>query len=486
MDEDLHIGDVFIPKKDHPFFPLFCPKPTVRILFYTDDFSVILNNTSDFGVGILRDLIMSKNTFYVTFDIDLVNRHDGGHAARKITPALLGSYDQVWFFGVLQCNLPGQQENELTNPEVASLEAWMASGGVLITGDHANRRPGGADPGLDPFVNLGRAIGHGVPRAGDLRQWEGGPTAISTSSHNTQVPDGVHNLDDLTLQDDAIPQGLILRQYPLWRYPWWKRSWRPHPLFCGRAGPIAVFPDHMHEGQLTIPSTFPTPRWPSGPWGQPRPEVVARGTDKRNGSLYGVLTAYDGSSAGVGRVVADATWHHYFNVNLWGFPPGPVLDEIADYYVNLAVWLSPPFKRRAMRCWNWWWLAHNPTVRMVYGNSIAILGATAYDVLGRVASQCALSEFIWPFPFPEQVLERPLPPEELVIGSILQRYYEAFESIEAGGDVPDSNELVADGIRAAHKSHLAELGSILEEARGVEEALEQGLRLVESGDEAAR
>jgi hypothetical protein len=491
MTDDPRIGEIPIPKEDHPLFRWFCPKPTVRILFYTDDFSVLLNNVSSFGVGILRDLIVNHNTFYANFDIHLLNRHDPSHAANKLTPALLSSYDQVWFFGVRQANLqaagglPAEPENELTGPEVTALQAWMGTGGVLITGDHANPRPSRADPALDPLVNLGRALGYRVPRAGELRRWEGLPDASILGSHNTQVPDGVSNLNDLTLQDDALPQALILKRYPLWSFPPWLRRSRPHPLFCGRKRPITVFPDHMHEGELVIPTAFPAGTWPSGVWGQPLPEVIARGTDKRNGNVYGVSTAYEGSAAGVGRIVADSTWHHYFNINLQGFPPGPVLDDIADHYVNLAVWLSPPGKRWAMRCWTWWWLAHNPSVQMVFGHPLHILGFNAYNVLGQVASQCTITEFVWPFPWFAPLHERyPWPPEEFVLGGILQQYHEAFELAEAGQEAPGQEELIVRGLRAATEAHMTELRATVEAAQNVQQFVEEGLRFVTEGRES--
>jgi hypothetical protein len=130
------IEDLLIPDKLHPWWPWFCPRPTVRILFYTDNSGVTLDDSQDFGVNRLRDLILGHNTFYAAFVVDVVNRHAGGHAAHKLTSAVLAQYHQVWFFGVLQANLPSQPENELTDPEVTALRAWMdAGGGVLMTGD---------------------------------------------------------------------------------------------------------------------------------------------------------------------------------------------------------------------------------------------------------------------------------------------------------------------------------------------------------------
>jgi len=488
--------DVLIPDTDHPLFWFFCPRPTVRILFYTDNSSVQLSTVPDFGVGTLRDLITTHNTFHAFFSVDLINRHDGGHAQRKITPGLLAEYDQVWFFGVEQANqLPFAPENELTDPEVDALRDWMGSmgrqGGVLITGDHSNPRPFGADPALDPLVNLGRALGHRVPRAGKLRLWEGLPSSDFTSpplfdanTHDTQVPDGIHNLNDLTLQDDSLPQQLLLTKYSLgWGFPFWLRRYRPHPLFCGRSGPIEVYPDHMHEGALDFPSSYPASDWPSGLFGQPRPEVVARGTDKRAAApgVYDLVSAYDGAQASVGRIVADSTWHHYFNVNLRGFPAGPVLNAIADYYVNLAVWLSPPGVRRAMNCWLWWYLAVHPAVRMVAGNSLALLGQTAFDVLGRRASQCAITEFVWPFAISVEYREKfPWPPEELALGAVINEYHHAFDTALSGeNELPDRDELVRRGLTLAYEEHMRMLSRAAEAARGLPEAFDALFRVMD-------
>jgi hypothetical protein len=346
-------------------------------------------------------------------------------------------------------------------------------GGVLVTGDHANPRPPDAvDGSLDPLVNLGRSLGHRVPRAGRLRRWEGLPSADPSAdphhTYNTQVPDGLGTaLDNLTLQDDAHPQRLLLTRYPTgFTWPFWLRRYRPHPLFCGRSGPIDVFPDHMHEGALDFPSSYPADEWPSGPSGQPLPEVVARGTDKRFARTYDLVSAYDGEPAAVGRVVADTTWHHYFNVNLRGFPAGPVRDAIADFYINLAVWLSPPAQRRAMRCWFWWYLAVHPAVHMMKGNPIAVLGQTAMDVLGRRASRCMITELAWPFRVPHEYRWKfPWPPDELVLGGVIRRYHEILDRADDGEkDLPGREHLVQDGVALAVQEHLDGLRELADTA----------------------
>ncbi|WP_143139126.1 hypothetical protein [Lentzea waywayandensis] len=462
-------GNVLVPSRGHPWFPWYCPKPTVRILCYTDHPQVNFELAPDFGLRQLRDLIVSHNTFHANFDIDVLDRHAGGHAKNLLTTDLLRNYDQVWLFGFEQCDRSSAPHNELTDAEVAALDDWMgpaAQGGVLITGDHANPRPGDAtDAGLDPLLNLGRALGHRVPRAGRLRRWEGLPSADPSTdprfTHNTQVPDGLGTpLDNLTLQDDAFPQRIRLTPYPIGRpWPWLPVRHRPHPLFCGRSGPIEVFPDHMHEGALAFPASYPEDEWPSGPHGQLLPEVVAFGTDKRFARTYELVSAYDGTPASVGRIVADTTWHHYFNVNLRGFSAGPVRDAIADFYVNLAVWLSPPALRHRMRCWFWWTLATHPAVQMVKGHRIPVLGRTAVDVLDGHAGQCLLTELTWPFHVPvEHRAKVPWPPDDVVIGGVVKHYHDAFDRALGGDqDLPDINALVHNGVQLAVDEHVAQL-----------------------------
>lgn len=481
------LPDFVVIDQSHDLFPLFCVKPTVRILFYTDSASVQMNTTADFGVGKLRNLILNNNPFYVNFQIDLLNRHAGGHAMNKLTPTLLASYDQVWFFGVLQANVPGAPENELVASEVTALRTWMNDGGVLMTGDHANPKPPGSAAGLDPLVNLGRAIGFKVPRAGQLRKWEGLPSANAPAgNHNTQVPNPPGNfsdIDTLNPQDDEVPQQLNLRTYGIGFFPYLFKS-RPHPLFCGRNGVIRVFPDHMHEGMLTIPSTL-NAEWPAVGARRPGPKIIAWGTDKRNGSVYPVVSAYDGNPVNVGRIVADSTWHHYFNVNLRGFPvnadgtPGTALAKIANFFVNLAVWLSPKAKRQAMRCSILWYVANHPQVLEVKYSHLYVVGKTAYDVLGRYASQCEIWQFLEPpiFVDEREFPELPFPPEEFVLGGIIQQYHLAIDEATLGKKAPPAEQLREAGIRLAFDFHATEL-------QRISGAMKTGLRLYLGRDAA--
>lgn len=460
-------GNIVTPTEDDPLLPLFAAPPTVRILLYTDDSRFNLDAeppNNDFGLRPMHDLIVNNAPWFVNFEFEWMNRHNTGHARYLLTEDHLARCDEVWFFGGTRyANDLQNPNNELTDTEVNALRSWMGrthQGGVVITGDHSNRVQG-------VLLNLGRALGYRIPRARELRKWEGPPDAIS-DIHNTQVPDGVHRIDDLALQQDERPQQLILKKYtrepiPIPEPPipdpqvqWPPRPLpRPHPIFQGRTGDITVYPDHMHQGELVIPATFPIDVWPKGLAGQPLPEVIASGTDKRNGRVYGVVTAYDGHRANVGRIVAHGTWHNKVRANLRGFPPGgPTLNAITESFVNEAVWLSSPSRLREMRHAVVWWAANHPAVDMVAGNSISIVGITAYNLLQQVASEGIITELIWPSQLsPELGEPYPWHIDALVLGGIVDQYHQAFAAARAGERVPSPDELAIRGVQAAHKAH---------------------------------
>ena len=64
------------------------------------------------------------------------------------------------------------------------------------------------------------------------------------------------------------------------------------------------------------------------------------------------ICAYDGQPANVGRVVTDATWHHFVNINIkpgMSALTGRNLADIKQYYANLATWLMPKEARLCRR-----------------------------------------------------------------------------------------------------------------------------------------
>jgi hypothetical protein len=217
----------------------------------------------------------------------------------------LSVYSQIWLFGI---NREGP--DPLDQDELKALAQFMdQGGGVFATGDHQN---------------LGQAMCAEVPRVRSMRRWyhpnpgpNGEPVApdqTDDTRHDTVVMPGV--------QEDAIPQPI--------RPNWYRRrsggglihrvDSYPHPLLCGPEGVIEYLPDHMHEGLCEVPGDlaqsftfagYATVEYPGAAGGGEVPRIVAwartRNTDNAE---FGVVAAYDGHPAGVGRVVVDATWHH--------------------------------------------------------------------------------------------------------------------------------------------------------------------------------
>ena len=111
---------------------------------------------------------------------------------------------------------------------------------------------------------------------------------------------------------------------------------------------------------------------------------------------FGVLGAYDGHPQSVGRIVVDATWHHWFNVNLRGFDTASAhFAQIRNYYWNVALWLAGKDKQQAM--FN---TAVHGLVRLQPWNELSPatdvgwLGFSGLDAIGRRASQCVAVEWL--------------------------------------------------------------------------------------------
>jgi len=133
-------------------------------------------------------------------------------------------------------------------------------------------------------------------------------------------------------------------------------------------------------------------------------------TATNTGREFGVISAYDGHNVEVGRVVADSTWHHWFDINLKGHTgyPAPytgfvatpagneALKKIDAYYLNVGVWLSPPAVQAAMRRAAWWAILWSDVVVELPQNApIWYYGQVGIDALGRRASRCAVASWIF-------------------------------------------------------------------------------------------
>jgi len=371
-------------------------RTTIRILFYCDDADeswVSANKATgnarrgfkdEFGLGLLKTTLENQSNLFTRYKVDVLNRYYDYDAEgnivknpallqnpHKLSKSLLDKYSQIWIFGMHYGNgmevapnfdgvLFDQQakDQELTSEEVAQLRDWMdAGGGVLITGDHSNWIAAQAG-----YYNLGRALGKNIPRAGEMRIWMGNPVSQGNQQELYHVDTaGDNDMRNMPKQEDNQPQttrvsyvrrvrrepiGGVLGTATILEY-------RPHPLFeaplstDNPSGVVDIFPDHVHEGALRIPANLDDKDWPKH-FGQPlKPEVVSWGTNKAWGANLqevGLVAAYNGKLCRVGNIVADATWHHYINVNLIGFvnsdnTPDKTLRRLGQYYANLAHYL---------------------------------------------------------------------------------------------------------------------------------------------------
>jgi hypothetical protein len=383
------------------FYPWWRRPAHVRILMYADDV-VRFDGGPFLGLEYVTSLLKSRSYPYVHFDIASAHR-DGTDptasipGAKKLTDLdIVNNYDEIWFFGF-------SSTPSLSAPEVAALEAFMAApkfGGVLATGDHAD---------------FGRGIAGQIPRAGAMRQYPAPPASFPV--WNTTLMEGpdTNASFDFDDQSDDKPQTIRWKRYRLSPLFAFERRYRPHPVLCGPEGPIDVLPDHQHEGEALAPVPAPAdPTWPTKGGRQEAPEVIAWGriTDPaatKHGQEIGVISAYDGHNVDVGRILADSTWHHWFDINLTGVaaPPSPyagfdetpagqaALKKIDAYFLNAGVWLAPPALQRAMSRWGWWSVVWtDPFVELALDTPIWQLGEQALSVLGKRAPRCTVSRWV--------------------------------------------------------------------------------------------
>jgi hypothetical protein len=278
------------------------------------------------------------------------------------TPVTVANYDQIWMFGI--------SATPLLAPEQTRIEAFMqAGGGVFATGDHSS---------------LGFGMGAHIPRARWMRNWSSIPMS-SPQRLDTVIDPGTNNIKEFQDQADAIAQ----RIYPVFFSNGGPDSspstWAVHPVLRHASGAVDFLPDHPHESECLAPTPGPGnfsafEEWPAPLAGGGRiaPVVAAVAmsagrfvTDSLKPPVYprsfGAISAYDGDPAHVGRIVCDATWHHFVNINLngvgagndplTGLPreglkpggvPTPEYLKIQAYYRNTVRWLAP---RNRRYCW---------------------------------------------------------------------------------------------------------------------------------------
>lgn len=282
---------------------------------------------------------------------------------------------------------------DLSTEERTAIAKFMEEGGgMFATGDHED---------------LGARTCKDIPRVQSMRKWKW--TEGSTDPSNAPSISGPDRLSTILSGDDEIYefddqsdkhlQRLYLNRRTDaggWKLPPNPQTlnlggWDlPHPLMQGKTPngknvAIVHIPDHPHEGECIIPSADKLQdrtEWPLELGGtEPvTPEIVAKSMSHGGGFFapeigrvykhplvpreFIAITAYDGHRGGVGRVVTDATWHHFIDINIDGTGSGefngrprtalimsdgkdsPELELLRQHWRNLAEWLMPSQGRR--------------------------------------------------------------------------------------------------------------------------------------------
>jgi hypothetical protein len=399
--------------------------PRLRLLFLTDGRITDGHGTTEFGLGPPIDTLTDRAVVpWLDISVEFVDRDQGFRLTQDGFD--IDAYDQVWLFGDNPSEEAAQSQDTpdsvaylaqyapMSDAELLLLARWMdLGGGVFATGDHSF---------------LGASMCSRIPRVRTMRMWthaQGVPSLVTPERHETlqHIPgisyDGWEG-DPYAQRIFPVYQGVPGRFALGWL--------APHPLLCGPHGVIDRFPDHMHEGsviedadlELDLPldiAGYSPPEYPPyrpvlqgavaglspgvpPPLSRPVPHVVAHGMTTNNDApprSFGLVGAYDGQGADVGRVVVDSTWHHWFSLNLHGFiSQEPLIyTQLQWYYRNIAVYLATPAQRAQMlfaAIWNGLMNTHPGAFSR--GFNVWESGRRAVDVLGHNAPQCLVSALV--------------------------------------------------------------------------------------------
>ena len=353
----------------------------IKILMVVDGPIRTAEKPGAFGIGRVKRLIEALSRGCTSFETHTARRHpfdsrlatspgqqeeaeeNGGHIStsfrfddRRNGNLVIDDYDEIWLFG-----FNGESDpRALDTNELRELTRWMnAGGGLFATGDHAT---------------LGAALCSGIPRVREMRRWtnaDGVPPAgtrdrIDTNRPTNQAEAQGDSPISFAHERDATPQEIRLTS-TLVLNDGMVIGTTPHPILCHpQLGAIDVMPDHPHEGRTRTPAEMTLDRsfdFGDGVAGDDFPQVganrpglsaIAFGetepsppTDKPYKGRarlieFPMVTVYDGESAGVGRVVVDSTWHHWFDLNIQGLEASnpDAWGKVSRYFENIAVWLA--------------------------------------------------------------------------------------------------------------------------------------------------
>ena len=390
----------------------------VKILIVTDgDGGYRRDNSYDHKFHIGEFVKVLQDTDWLGFTVQIVRAHrdddpspgtpQASHPIGadqygfRFSAASLSGFDMCLFFSIARPGEDPVSSDASRQSEAAAIAAFMESGhGYFAVGDHED---------------LGAAINQHVPRVRSMRRWaypSAGPHAGAVAPSGTLADrhdtlragsdsgaSGGHTYAyQFNDQSDDTPQGIRVTSYSYLAGRWFVRT-LPHPLLCSPLGRVNVLPDHMHEGWCEVPDDLTRNEDLPGRAGKPEypldshgvrvePEVIAEADILAHETLnqefgggsfalspmttarsFGVIAAYDGHRANVGRVVVDATWHHFVNINVIGTDqsfagmnpakskgfytgpgdtPVPAYQKIMGYYRNLVYWLIPKNRHRVI------------------------------------------------------------------------------------------------------------------------------------------
>lgn len=269
------------------------------------------------GLDRVLEAVTTELPYHIAIDVTTTR-----HGAFRFTTTDLAGYDQVWL--VTTGGSPDLAPGELT----ALWEFMQSGGGVYATGD-------------------GAALFRRIPRVRGMRNWAR-PSGAGTAANSPVVVRPV--------------------QYPVGWPTLGRPDTAPHPVMCGRDGPITVLPQPSARGRVepaasidltasfevegTVVEEFPD---------DTAPTVIAVGTGADDGD-FNLVSVYDGHRAGVGRIVVDATAHQLFAaiveqlvgphdavravISANGTPSIEQVSladhwrQIKDYFQNIAIWLG--------------------------------------------------------------------------------------------------------------------------------------------------
>ena len=351
-------------------------KLPIRVLVVADGFLTFFPGDG-FSLKIFCDILRNSALPWETIMLTAAHRTPGDPSAdisgfkfdmvKNGTPVFsIDTFDVVWLFGY-----EGETGN-LDDSEIDAITTFMnKGGGVFATGDHED---------------LGCAMCGKVPRVRRMRRWH----FNNVPANEIRAPEknGSTRLDTLREginpgfqgdeeEEDNVPQEIR----PKFFINGSLTASEPHPLLVRGDRTITILPDHMHEGECVpigeiqkaaatdpvVESEFPPASSGAPVW----PQVVAISTSAggaffvKTGVVpveprcYIIIEAYDGhlvqvkDAQGVttrlGRVVVDASFHHFVEDNLKGYivqgQPNEDGKSFVQYYRNILSYLLPPDKQ---------------------------------------------------------------------------------------------------------------------------------------------